>query len=266
MAKIITTVNQKGGVGKTTTTVNLACGLASQGYPVLLIDLAPQGQIASALNCPQDRGTYYLLTMGRSQAAEINFVKSLVRPTGRENLWYIPGNFETVRAQQDVTSRQPPASISYLREMLDLFTHTGLHYLLLDTSPSIGGLQERALWAADYVIVPTNLEYLSNEGVANLAQDLHALVQQQAWAGKLLGVLPTFYDPRPTPMREAYQHLKTTFGPNLLPPIHRSSVFAAASAEGQTLYEYARAHPGNVYAQRARQQYDQLVKAVLRAK
>lgn len=265
MTIIITIVNQKGGVGKTTTTVNLGHGLAQAGKNVLLIDLDPQAQVASALACPQDSGTYYLLTMGRQNQAEIQFVKSLVRATGRAHLWYIPGNFETVRAQNDVINRNPPAAISHIREMLDTFTKNGLDYLVIDTSPSIGGLQERALWAADLVVLPTNMEYLSNEGVANVIGDLQALVNSQNWNGQLLGVLPTFYDERTRADREAMAQLQEAFPQSVLPPIHRSTVFAAASAEGQTIFEYATANPANRYAQRAQKEYQALVKAALKA-
>ena len=143
--RIMSIGSEKGGVGKTTTAVTVAHALALQGQHVLLIDLDPQAQVASALSCPQDSGTYYLMTMGRQSPAEVQFVKSLVRSTGRTNLWYIPGNIETVRAQNDVSNRNPPAAISHVREMLDTFTQNGLDYLVIDTSPSIGGLQERAL-------------------------------------------------------------------------------------------------------------------------
>ena len=266
MTKIITIVNQKGGVGKTTTTVNLGHGLALAGKNVLLIDLDPQAQVASALSCPQDSGTYYLLTVGRRNPAEIPFVKALVRSTGRSNLWYIPGNYETVRAQNDVINRNPPAEISHIREMLDTFTQNGLDYLVIDTSPSIGGLQERALWAADLVVLPTNMEYLSNEGIANVITDLQALVSSQSWNDQLLGVLPTFYDARTRADQESMAQLLAAFPQSVLPPIHRSTVFAAASAAGHTIFEYAAANPGNKYAQRAQAEYQTLVKAALKAR
>ncbi len=266
MSKIITIVNQKGGVGKTTTTVNLGHGLALAGKNVLLIDLDPQGQVASALSCPQDSGTYYLLTMGRQSPAEVQFVKSLVRSTGRKNLWYIPGNIETVRAQNDVSNRNPPASISHIREMLDTFTQNGLDYLVIDTSPSIGGLQERALWAADLVVLPTNMDYLSNEGIAQVIGDLKALVDGKNWNGKLLGILPTFYDERTRADQDSMVQLESAFPGHVLPPIHQSTVFAAASAEGQTMFEFAGTNQSNRYAQRARNEYQALVKATLKAR
>ena len=266
MTQIITIANQKGGVGKTTTATNLAHGLALAGKRVLGIDLDPQAQMASSLNLPQDSGTYYLLTMGRRSPAEIQFVKSQVRNTDRENFWYIPGNFETVRAQQDVINRNPPAAISHIREMLATFTDNGLDYILVDTSPSIGGLQERALWAADLVVLPTNMDYLSNEGIAHVIADLQAMVTGKAWRGKLLGILPTFYDTRTRADQDSMVQLEAAFPGSVLPPIHQSTVFAAASAAGQTIFEYAQVNPHHRYAQRAAQEYHALVKATLRAK
>ena len=264
--KIITVVNQKGGVGKTTTVVNLAHGLGLEGKHVLLIDLDPQGNVASSLNCPQGDGVYYLLTMGRNAPAEVQFVKAQVAATGRPGVWYVPGGSSTVRAQNDIANRNPPAPISHIREMLATFTGNGLHYIVIDTSPSIGGLQERALWAADLVVVPTNMDYLSNAGVASVASDLRALLEGHHWSGKLLGILPTFYDARTRAAREAMAMLEKAFPGSLLPPVHQSTVFAAASAEGQTIFEYAEANPRNPYARRAAEEYRALVRAVLKAR
>ncbi len=263
--KIITIVNQKGGVGKTTTVVNLAHGLTHLGKQVLLIDLDPQGNIASALNCASGEGTYYLLTMGRTNKMELQFVRTLVQATGRENLWYISGGIATVRAQNDVINRNPPASISHLRESLHVFLG-GPDFVILDTSPSIGGLQERAGWAADFVMVPTNMDYLSNEGADNVAQDLTALLEIHNWQGKLLGVLPTFYETRTRTGQTSMEQLLAGFGDHVLPPIHRSTVFAAASSEGQTIFEYTAEHPHNKYAQRARTEYLQLAEIALKAR
>jgi chromosome partitioning protein len=255
--KIITIANQKGGVGKSTTAIHLGHRLAQQGYPVLLLDFDPQGNLASSLMVPQEMGTYYLLTMGQRTEMEQTFIRQLVRPSGRENLWLIPGNRDTIAAQNDMAIRDRP--ISYVRQALDLFTHNGLRYILIDTSPSLGGLQERALWAADWVIIPTAMEYLSNQGVARLIETLKDLREQREWAGGLLGILPTFYDEQTRQSRISLEQLHKTFGERVLPPIHRATVLREASAAGQTVFEYA---PES----RAAKEYQAVAQAVLRAR
>ncbi|MEA3349563.1 MAG: ParA family protein [Chloroflexota bacterium] len=262
MATIITVANQKGGVGKTTTTVNVGHGLAMMGHKTLLIDLDPQSNLASALNCAKGKGVYYMLTMGHDNREEINFIKSHLKPTGRERLAYIPGNAETVRAQKDVTNRTPPAPISHIRTCLELFSND-VDYIVVDTSPSIGGLQERAVWAANLVIIPTNMGYLSNEGVATLTNDLRSIFAGKDWPGKLMGILPTFFDGRTRADQTSMSQLQEAFGDNVLPTIHRSTVFEDASSAGRTIFEYAVDHSGNQYARRAAREYQQIIKAIL---
>jgi len=255
--KIITVANHKGGVGKTTTIVNLAHGLALEGKNVLALDFDPQGHLAPALGLNQEMGTYYLLTMGRKTEQERKFIHQLVRPSGRDTLWVIPGNQDTRGAQVDMSSRERP--ISYIREAVEIFARNGLDYILVDTSPSLGGLQERALWAADMVIIPTAMEYLSNRGVIDLVSTLKILRDQRQWNGALLGVLPTFYDDTTRQSRESLQNLRDALGDHVLPLIHRATVLREASAEGITIYE-------KDSSSRAAQEYQEVVKAVLRSK
>ena len=140
-----------------------------------------------------------------------------------------------------------------------MFTRNGLAYILIDTSPSLGGLQERALWAADWVLVPTAMEYLSNQGVARLIGTLKDLQEKRDWRGGLLGILPTFYDEQTRQSRTSLENLRSTFGEMVLPPVHRATVLREASAEGRTIFEYA---PES----RAAQEYQAVVDAVLRAR
>jgi len=254
--KIITIANQKGGVGKTTCTINLAAGLASVGKKVLTLDLDPQGNLSAALGLPQEKGAYYLLTMGQHSDVERAFLKQIVRTTGRRNFWLIPGDRDTVAAQTDLSIRERP--ISYLRQALDIFTGNGLEYILIDTSPSLGGLQERALWAADWVIAPTAPEFLSSQGVSNLLETLQILQDKRDWPGGLLGVLPTFFDETTRQSQVSLGQLKQVLNGRLLPVIHRATIQREATAAGHTIFEKAPKC-------RTAKEFQVIVQAVLRA-
>jgi chromosome partitioning protein len=234
-AKIITVSNQKGGVGKTTTSVNLAAHLAKNGSRVLLIDLDPQGQCATSLGMDPEQGTFYLLMISQGSAHEVAFVKKFIRETGRQNLLLIPGNQATGQAQSSIQDKP----ISYLKEVVRTFARDGMDYIIFDTSPSVGGLQERAIWASDFVIIPSATEFASLEAVGNTAVTLHALKKDRAWTGGLLGILPTFFDDKTRESRNSYGDLKRDFGEKVLPPIHSATVLRECWSVGKTIFEYA---------------------------
>jgi chromosome partitioning protein len=234
-SKVICIANQKGGVGKTTTAVTLAHGLARAGKEVLLIDFDPQGQCATALGIKPEMGAFYLLMMGSSTVTEINFIKQWIRSTGRDRLMLIPGNQETIAAQSLMASQERP--VSHIREAIKPFIREGWHYIIFDTAPSVGGVQERAIWAADPVIVPTATEFLSTDGVAKIMATLHGLQEKKGWKGALLGVLPTFYDEQTRESASAMEDLGNGFGERLLTPIHRATILRECAAEGKTIFE-----------------------------
>lgn len=232
--KVIAICNQKGGVGKTTTAVSLAAGLALRGREVLLIDLDPQGQCATTLGLNPEPGAFYLLTMGNA-ANETAFVKQYVRQTGREHFWLLAGNQTTMAAQTVLNSQERP--VSAIREAVARFTNNGLGYVIFDTAPSVGGIQERAIWASDMVLIPTSTEYLSTDSVRKLSDTLLYLQREKAWKGALLGVVPTFYHDQLREHKAAMEDLRQGFGDRVLPAIHRAAALAECPGESKTIFE-----------------------------
>ena len=232
--KVICIANQKGGVGKTTTAVSLAHGLSQKGRQVLLIDLDPQGQSATALGRSPEPGVFYLLTMGMTQQ-ETTFVQSWVRFSGREGLYLLPGDQQTMAAQTVLNAQDQP--ISAIRHSINRFFKDGPHYIIFDTAPSVGGIQERAVWASDLVIVPTATEFLSADGVGKVLLMMSILQEKKNWRGNLLGILPTFYDEQTRESKATIEDLRERFDASVLAPIHRATLLRECAAQGQTIFE-----------------------------
>lgn len=227
-ATYITITNQKGGVGKTTTVTHLAHGLALFGARrVLIVDLDPQGQAAIALDVEQSPGVFGLLIAEQPPAPLI------VR--AREGLDILPGNKKTGAAQVAMSVDLASYPMGYIGHVLRPITDR-YDYVIFDTSPSVGGLQERAMWISKWVIVPTSTEYLSMDGLRQTQATMDTLTER-GWKGKMLGVLPTFYDTQTRESQAAIGELRDAFPKTLLSPIHRATVFRECAASGRTVFE-----------------------------
>ncbi len=252
--KVICIANQKGGVGKTTTAISLAHGLALRGREVLLIDLDPQGNCATALGMTPEPGAFYLLTMGQTPV-DTAYIRQFVRNTGRERLWLIAGDRQTTAAQMMLQAMDKP--VSAVRESLGRFLRNGLGYIVIDTSPSLGGLQERALWASDLVIVPAAADFLATDGVRQMVDTLAALQTSKGWQGALLGILPTFVEERVNEFKAGLDDLGKLYGDRVLSSIHKAATLRECPGVGQTIFE-------KDGASRAAEEYQELVKLVLK--
>ncbi len=251
MTTTITVANQKGGVGKTTSAVNLAHGLVRCGKRVLLVDFDPQGQCASILGLKQEPGAFNLL-VAETPLAQV------IRMTDRPNLYVLLGDRKTATAQTVLNVQRTPISFTR-RKLVEPAEQDQIDYIVIDTSPSVGELQEQALWAADGVLIPCAVDYLATDGVFNIALTLKRLNEEFKWQGRILGILPTFFDTVTRESKATLLDLNKRFRGLLLDPVHRATVLRECAVEGKTIFEMDSGC-------RAAQQYDNLVQFVLQWK
>lgn len=227
--KIITVANQKGGVGKTTTAVNLAYCFA-QKHETLLVDLDPQGQCSTLLGVDQEPGVFNVIVGNRP-------LKEQIRSTGRDRLAIFPGDKMTSIIPMVAYALKSPVSI--LKDILAPVIHNGTKYIVIDTNPSVSDLQAMALWAADFILIPTACDFASTEGLLKLLDSFDDMKAKYNWKGAPFGILPTFYDSQTNETRATMEYLKSKFDGVLFHPIHRATILRECMAIGRTVFEVA---------------------------
>lgn len=247
LGQILALANQKGGVGKTTTSVSLACYLAGRGHRILLIDLDPQGNATSTLGIEKRdlaKTTYDVLVDGVS-------IESCLIPQVRPNL-------DLLGANQDLAEAE--AKLNRLANGADGVHVERMHYrlrtalidirrtydaVLIDCPPSLGMLTVNALTACDGVLIPVQCEYLALEGLAQMTGTFELVREGLNPSLELFGLLLTMYDPRTKLSAMVVSDVRRMF-PNrtFATVIPRSVRLAEAPSYGQSIFEYDDASRG----------------------
>jgi chromosome partitioning protein len=193
MSRVLSVANQKGGVGKTTTTINLATALAIAEQRILMVDMDPQANLTSGIGLKGQSapgGTVYQALTSPDRVAD---PRAFILETRVKNLWVIPADRNLTGAEVELVTL--PHRERRLRDLLEPLREQ-FDFILVDTPPSLGLLTLNALVAADAVVIPLNCEYFALEGLADLVATLRRVRASLNPALDIAGVLMTMYDER----------------------------------------------------------------------
>jgi chromosome partitioning protein len=201
LSKIIAIANQKGGVGKTTTAVNLAASLALSGEKILLVDTDPQGNSSSGLGIEVEQGLYDVYSRGKG-------MKDAVRETAVDKLFIVPSSVDLLAVELELIDRQEREKV-LLQSLMPV--RDEYRYTLIDCPPSLGLLTLNALVAADSVMVPMQCEYYALEGLGKLTRTLKLIRGSYNPSLEIEGILLTMYDRRNTLSKQVEEEIKRHF-------------------------------------------------------
>jgi chromosome partitioning protein len=225
---IITIANQKGGVGKTTTAVNLAHGAAMRGKHVLLIDLDTQGNVADSLRLASGKDLYDWIITEQD-------VRRVLQPEVRIHLDVVRSDKYTAVLKQVLAGMNFRETI-LLRCLEPVICEYDL--VIFDCPPSVDILHTAALVASDYLLVPTKLDQFAVKGVKEVIESLQTVRSLRVSHCQLAGILPTFWDQVTTETHEQLTHMAEAFGALMWAPIPQDTICRSANRAGMTLWEF----------------------------
>lgn len=227
MAVVISLLNHKGGVGKTTSAVNIGAGLAELGRKVLLIDLDPQANLTISLGVPRQKQTIYEALRGEGELSPVN-----VKP----NMDVVISSLDLSGAEMEMINEAGREYI--LRELINQVTDD-YEFVIIDCPPSLGLLTLNALTSSKYVLIPLQTEFLAVQGLAKIKQVIDKVKARLNTQLEIGGVIPTMYDSRKVLNREVIETIVKHFGEKVFKTFVRDNIaLAEAPAQRKDIFDY----------------------------